>query len=109
MPYLSASPPTKTPPSRPPHNGPLQIRHRNSVPDHLAAAANGYLSYAGPYSLVDDGLIAHHIDVSLLPNWIGGTQYRAALLHGSVLELSPPEPILVGGQRLNARLVWHRA
>src|SRR6476620_12494840 len=35
MPYLSASPPTKTPPSRPPHNGPLRIRHRNSVPDHL--------------------------------------------------------------------------
>jgi hypothetical protein len=79
------------------------------VDDDLAAAANGYLSYAGPYSIVDDGLIAHHIDVSLLPNWIGGTQYRAALLHGSVLELGPPEPILIGGQRLNARLVWHRA
>jgi hypothetical protein len=75
----------------------------------LAAAANGYLSYAGPYSIVDNGLIAHHIDVSLLPNWIGGIQYRAALLHGSVLELSPPEPILVGGRRLTARLVWHRA
>ena len=43
--------------------------------DDLAGAANGYLSYAGPYSIVDDGLIAHHIDVSLLPNWIGGTQY----------------------------------
>jgi hypothetical protein len=83
--------------------------HVQSVDRGLAAAANGYLSYAGPYSIVDDGLIAHHIDVSLLPNWIGGTQYRAALLHGSVLELSPPEPILVGGQRLNARLVWHRA
>src|SRR6478672_4888602 len=43
MPYLSASPPTKTPPSRPPHNGPLRIRHRNSVPDHLASdgAADG--------------------------------------------------------------------
>ena len=77
--------------------------------DDLAAAANGYLSYAGPYSIVDDGLVAHHIDVSLLPNWIGGTQYRAALLHDSVLELSPPEPILVGGKRLKPRLVWHRA
>ena len=77
--------------------------------DDLAAAANGYLSYAGPYSIVDDGLIAHHIDVSLLPNWIGGTQYRAARLCGSVLELSPPEPVLIGGQPRNLRLVWHRA
>jgi Lipocalin-like domain len=77
--------------------------------DELAAAASGYLTYAGPYSVVGDGLIAHHIEVSLLPNWIGGTQYRAARLHGSVLELRPPEPILIGGQRQKARLVWHRA
>ena len=77
--------------------------------DELAAAAGGYLTYAGPYSVVRDGLIAHHVEVSLLPNWIGGTQYRAARLCGSVLELSPPEPVLIGGQPRNARLVWHRA
>ena len=77
--------------------------------DELAAAASGYLTYAGPYSVVRDGLIAHHVEVSLLPNWIGGTQYRAARLCGSVLELSPPEPVLIGGQPRNARLVWHRA
>ena len=77
--------------------------------DELAAAASGYLSYSGPYSVVGDGLIAHYIAISLLPNWIGGTQYRAARLHGSVLELSPPEPILIGGQRRNARIVWRRA
>jgi Lipocalin-like domain len=76
--------------------------------DELAAAASGYLSYSGPYRVVRDDLIAHHIAISLLPNWIGGTQYRAARLHGSVLELSPPAPILIGGERLNARLVWRR-
>ena len=77
--------------------------------DELAAAASGYLTYAGPYSVVGDGLIAHHVEVSLLPNWIGGTQYRAARLSGSVLELGPPEPVLIDGQRRNLRLVWHRA
>jgi Lipocalin-like domain len=77
--------------------------------DELAAAASGYLTYAGPYSVVGDGLIAHHVEISLLPNFIGGTQYRTARLQGSVLELSPPEPILIGGQRRNARLVWRRA
>jgi Lipocalin-like domain len=76
--------------------------------DELAAAASGYLSYSGPYSVVGDGLIAHHIAISLLPNWIGGTQYRAARLDGSVLELRPAEPILIGGQRRNARLSWRR-
>jgi hypothetical protein len=76
--------------------------------DELAAAASGYLSYSGPYSVVGDGLIAHHIAISLLPNWIGGTQYRAARLDGSVLELRPAEPILIGGQRRNARLIWRR-
>lgn len=41
--------------------------------DELAATAGGYMSYAGPFSVVDDGLIAHHVEVSLLPNWIGGS------------------------------------
>jgi hypothetical protein len=81
---------------------------RSGSKDRMIAAARR-LSYSGPYSVVGDGLIAHHIAISLLPNWIGGTQYRAARLHGSVLELSPPEPILIGGQRRNARLVWRRA
>jgi hypothetical protein len=76
--------------------------------DELAAAASGYLTYAGPYSVVRDGLIAHHVEVSLLPNWIGETQYRAARLYGSVLELNPPEPVLIGGQRRSARVVWRR-
>jgi hypothetical protein len=80
------------------------------APEHeLAAAASGYLTYAGPYSVVGDGLVAHHVEVSLLPNWIGGTQYRAARLSGSVLELGPPEPLLIDGQHRNLRLVWHRA
>jgi len=77
--------------------------------DELAAAASGYLSYSGPYTVVGDNLIAHHVLVSLLPNWIGGTQYRSARIDGSFLELRPPEPILIHGERRNARLVWRRA
>jgi len=90
----------------------LQLSSDDMHPDNLdelAAAASGYLSYSGPYEVVGDDLIVHHIAISLLPNWIGGTQYRTVRLHESVLELSPPAPILIGGQRLNARLVWHRA
>ena len=47
--------------------GDLQLANN----DELAAVARGYLAYAGPYSVPDNGMIAHHVDVSLLPNWIG--------------------------------------
>jgi hypothetical protein len=77
--------------------------------NELAAAAAGYLSYSGPYAVVDDGLIAHHVELSLLPNWIGGIQYRRARLQDSQLELSPAEPLVIHGQRRNAKLVWRRS
>jgi Lipocalin-like domain len=81
-----------------------QLAHDNE----LAAAAGGYLSYAGPFTVVDEGLIAHHVEVSLLPNWIGGIQYRKACLVNSCLELRPAEPILIHGEPRNAKLVWRR-
>jgi hypothetical protein len=46
--------------------------------DELATAASGYMAYSGSFTVSDDGVIAHHVELSLLPNWIGGTQYRAA-------------------------------
>jgi Lipocalin-like domain len=76
--------------------------------DELAAAAGGYFNYAGPYT-VDDDVIAHHVELSLVPNWIGGIQYRKARLEDSHLELSPPEPLLIRGELRNAKLVWRRA
>lgn len=77
--------------------------------DELATAARGYLAYAGPYSVLDDGVIAHHVDVSLLPNWIGGTQYRAAQVGDDRLQLGPAEPVLIKGKLRNGRLIWQRA
>lgn len=77
--------------------------------DELAAAAKGYLAYSGPYSVLDNGVIAHHVDVSLLPNWIGGTQYRAAQAGDDRLELSPAEPVVIKGKPRHGRLRWQRA
>jgi hypothetical protein len=75
----------------------------------LAAAAAGYLTYAGPFRVVDDGLIAHHVEVSLLPNWIGKIQYRTAQLADSCLLLASPEPILIDGVKRTPKLVWRRS
>jgi hypothetical protein len=74
----------------------------------LAAAGGGYLSYAGPFTVINGGLVAHHVEVSLLPGWIGGIQYRTARLEQSLLELGPPEPMIIDGIPRNAKLVWRR-
>jgi hypothetical protein len=76
--------------------------------DELAAAAASYFNYAGPYTVAGD-VIAHHVELSLVPNWVGGIQYRTAHLTDACLELSPAEPLLMRGELRNAKLVWRRA
>ena len=75
-----------------------------------ASAAAGYLSYAGTYEIVGDE-VYHHVDLSLFPDWVGGTQVRhiewITNEDGTVdLELStahaPEERSAVN------RLRWHR-
>jgi hypothetical protein len=86
-----------------------QIMRSDRTPsDRDDAGDDVYFNYAGPYTVVEDGLIAHHVEVSFRPDWIGGIQYRKARLHGDTLELSPHKPILLDGKRRNAKLVWHR-
>jgi Lipocalin-like domain len=77
--------------------------------DEYASAAKGYISYSGPYAVLDGGLIAHHVQLSLLPNRVGHTQYRATRLEDSHLELATSEPMEINGAQRNARLVWRRA
>lgn len=62
--------------------------HRGSAAEEATASA-GYLAYAGPYA-VDEGAatVRHHMEASLLPNWVGNTQARPARLDGDRLELS---------------------
>jgi hypothetical protein len=52
-----------------------------------ADAYNGYLTYAGDYD-VQDNKIFHHVNYSLFPNWVGGTQHRNPELDGDMLSLT---------------------
>lgn len=67
--YMSAQIMT---PDRPAYDNPTAA---GGTEDQRATAAAGYLAYSGRYS-VDEltGVIHHHVLVSLMPNWIGGTQ-----------------------------------
>ena len=77
-----------------------------------ATAAAGYLSYSGTYSFDGDDVL-HHIEVSLLPNWVGTTERRHVSwdsVDGDLrLVLSTPPATTDGGRTAVNRLVWRRA
>jgi hypothetical protein len=78
---------------------------RGSV-EERARAVEGYLSYAGRYEVNGDR-VAHLVEVSLFPNWIGERQERIATLTGDRLALST-DPITIGGITRVARMEWRR-
>ena len=76
-----------------------------------AAAAAGYLSYAGSYS-IDGSDVLHHIELSLMPNWVGTTERRliewTPSEDGFDLILSTPPTKTDGGRLAVNRLRWER-
>jgi hypothetical protein len=79
---------------------------RGGTIEEKIAAINGYISYAGKYTVHDETMI-HHIEISLFPNWVGETQERMYHLEGNRLTLSTPL-MLVGGKRLSTHIVWEK-
>lgn len=73
-----------------------------------AAAAAGYLSYTGTYTEYPARVI-HHVDLSLMPNWVGAAQERNITWIGEDLELSTDPEIRRSGEEVVNRLRWQRA
>ena len=73
-----------------------------------AAAARGYVAYAGPYRVERDSVVVHEPEVSLFPNWVNATVVREVVLAEPRLELTTPKPLPFGGQELTAVLLWER-
>jgi hypothetical protein len=75
----------------------------------LAAAAEGYLAYAGTYE-VDEAArtVTHHVELSLIPNWVGRPQRRAVDLRADHLILTA-EPPQFEGEMATPRLTWRRS
>ena len=73
-----------------------------------AAAYNEFLSYAGSYSL-DDGHVTHHVELSIFPNWQGGSQ-RRRIVWGDNGELMLIARLEEGTPNARtARLTWRRS
>ena len=79
------------------------------TPEETQAAFNGYLAYFGAYTIdAAKQIVTHHLDGSLLPNWVGGDQARYFELSENRLTLRTP-PLTIGGQAAVGHLVWQRA
>ena len=76
-----------------------------------AAAAAGFLIYAGSYS-IEGGDVIHHVEISLLPNWVGTTERRhidwIQTDNGLDLELTTPPTDTDGGRVFVQWLQWTR-
>ena len=80
-------------------------------PAMRAAAAAGFVTYAGSYSIDGDDVI-HHVEVSLLPNWVGTSERRhidwIQTDNGLDLELTTPPTDTDGGRVFVQWLQWTR-
>lgn len=96
-----------------PGRPPAPTRTLSAAPARIrAAAAGGYLSYAGRYSVEDDRVI-HHIEVSLMPDWVGSDEVRfIEWLDNEAgtqdLVLSTPPTQTDSGRTAVNRLRWRR-
>lgn len=72
-----------------------------------AAAAAGYLSYGGRYT-VDGDRVVHHVDTALFPDWVGEEQVRLVEWDGDDLILATLPETSVGGRTVVNRLRWRR-
>jgi hypothetical protein len=79
-----------------------------ATPEKAKAAFVGYGAYFGTYT-VDEraGLVTHHVQGSLIPNWEGSEQRRRFTISGDKLVLEPPT-IQAAGQKRTRRLTWQR-
>jgi hypothetical protein len=74
----------------------------------VRAAFDSYLAYYGSYTVhADRGVVVHHLEMSLIPNWAGGDQVRYFDLQEGRLTLKTP-PMPLGGVERVASLVWEK-
>jgi hypothetical protein len=79
------------------------------TPDEKKAALEGYLAYFGTFTINQEKQsVTHHIQGSLLPNWVGVDQERFFEVSGDQLTLRTPS-LMIGGEDAVGQIVWERS
>ena len=82
---------------------------RTGTREELHAAVEGYIAYFGTYEVNEAEGWVDHVEVGdVFPNAVGTRQRRYFALDGDRLVLDVP-PVVLGGERMTARVVWERA
>jgi hypothetical protein len=78
-------------------------------PKLVALGAKGYLSYCGPFSVVSENEVIHHLKLCSFEDWVGTDQDRHAQLDltKDTLTLSTA-PVLTQGRMGSNCLTWKR-
>jgi len=94
-------------------------RMRYDIPDveggtdeQTLSAARGLFAYAGRYTVDEENAVVyHHLEFSLIPNWIGSTQKRYITRDGDGVLILSADPVRMGpgGKKRRSRLCWRRA
>ncbi len=76
--------------------------------EETQTAFQGYQAYYGTYTIDEtQRAVTHHLQGSLLPNWVGVDQVRFYELSGNRLTLRTP-PLIIRGAEAVGYLVWQR-
>ena len=74
----------------------------------LCAASAGYFGYAGQYEVDEaEHAVRHHIEVALVPNLVGSTQFRRVAFEGARLILEG-ETVPMAGRVAAPVITWER-
>lgn len=94
-------------------------RMRYDIPDveggtdeQTLSAARGLFAYAGKYTVDEENAIVyHHLEFSLIPNWIGSKQKRYITKESENVLVLTADPARMGpgGKKRNSRLRWIKA
>jgi hypothetical protein len=72
------------------------------------AAFVGYNAYFGTFEVdARRGVVIHHVEGAMIPNWEGSKQVRRFTLQDDKLILEPPQ-LQAAGQQRTRRLTWQR-
>ena len=78
----------------------------NATDEEIVANARYVVSYFGHFECdMDEGIVVHHIEGSLFPNWEGASLKRNLSLEADRLTLKS-EPMSVGGKEAVAVIEW---
>lgn len=93
-------------------------RMRYDIPDveggtteQTLSAARGLFAYAGRYTVDEENAIVyHHLEFSLIPNWMGSTQKRYITKESDDALILGADPTRIGpgGKKRVTRLRWTR-